>query len=146
MCSLLLNACSKHVQASLSPPPLSSLPPLSPSSSPTLPPLLLPLPQIGLSFDDVRMAVLVQRVVPAHYAFVIHTRNPSNNDPDEIFCELVRGLGECLRPALDGRGRETVPVCASVRTMTPFPPSVLTNGGDHTACATFPFLMLFSFS
>jgi alpha-glucan,water dikinase len=50
--------------------------------------------QIGLSFDDVRMAVLVQRVVPAHYAFVIHTRNPSNNDEKEIFCELVRGLGE----------------------------------------------------
>eukprot|EP00967_Tisochrysis_lutea_P102855 scaffold155060_cov20-Tisochrysis_lutea.AAC.1 len=48
--------------------------------------------QIGLSFEDVRMAVLVQRVVPAHYAFVIHTRNPSNNDPNEIFCELVRGL------------------------------------------------------
>lgn len=50
-------------------------------------------PQIGLSFEAVRMAVLVQRVVPAHYAFVIHTRNPSNNDPEEIFCELVRGLG-----------------------------------------------------
>ena len=55
--------------------------------------LCLTYTQIGLSFDDVRMAVLVQRVVPAHYAFVIHTRNPSNNDPDEIFCELVRGLG-----------------------------------------------------
>mmetsp|Transcript_19942 Transcript_19942/g.51852 ORF Transcript_19942/g.51852 Transcript_19942/m.51852 type:complete len:1521 (-) Transcript_19942:995-5557(-) len=54
------------------------------------------LRKIGLSFDDVRMAVLVQRVVPAHYAFVIHTRNPSNNDPNEIFCELVRGLGESL--------------------------------------------------
>jgi len=54
------------------------------------------LRKIGLSFEDVRMAVLVQRVVPAHYAFVIHTRNPSNNDPNEIFCELVRGLGESL--------------------------------------------------
>ncbi|KAF5828538.1 glucan water dikinase precursor [Dunaliella salina] len=54
------------------------------------------LRKIGLSFEDVRMAVLVQRVVPAHYAFVIHTRNPSNNDPGEIFCELVRGLGESL--------------------------------------------------
>jgi hypothetical protein len=52
--------------------------------------------QIGLSFEDVRMAVLVQRVVPAHYAFVIHTRNPSNNDEQEVFCELVRGLGELL--------------------------------------------------
>lgn len=49
--------------------------------------------QIGLNFDDVRMAVLCQRVVPAHYAFVIHTRNPSNNDEKEVFCEMVRGLG-----------------------------------------------------
>ena len=53
--------------------------------------------QVGLNFDDVRMAVLVQRVVPAQYAFVIHTRNPSNNDEEEVFCELVRGLGECVR-------------------------------------------------
>ena len=31
-----------------------------------------------------RMAVLVQRIVPARYAFVIHTRNPSNNDEGEV--------------------------------------------------------------
>ncbi|GFH06757.1 PPDK_N domain-containing protein [Haematococcus lacustris] len=35
------------------------------------------------------MAVLVQRVVPAQYAFVIHTRNPSNNNEDEVFCEML---------------------------------------------------------
>ena len=34
-----------------------------------------------------------QRVVPAQYAFVIHTKNPSNNDEQEVFCEMVRGLG-----------------------------------------------------
>ncbi len=45
--------------------------------------------QVGLNFDDVRM-------VPAKYAFVIHTRNPSNNDESEVFCELVIGLGESL--------------------------------------------------
>ncbi len=49
--------------------------------------------KVGLNFDDVRMAVLVQQVVPAHYAFVIHTKNPSNNDETEVFCEMVRGLG-----------------------------------------------------
>lgn len=38
------------------------------------------LRKVGLNFDDVRMAVLVQRVVPARYAFVIHTKNPSNNN------------------------------------------------------------------
>ena len=38
----------------------------------------------------------LQRVVPAQYAFVIHTKNPSNNDEEEVFCEMVRGLGEGL--------------------------------------------------
>jgi alpha-glucan, water dikinase len=33
--------------------------------------------KVGLNFMDLRMAVLVQRVVPAQYAFVIHTVNPS---------------------------------------------------------------------
>ncbi|GAX78330.1 hypothetical protein CEUSTIGMA_g5772.t1 [Chlamydomonas eustigma] len=54
------------------------------------------LRKVDLNFDDVRMAVLVQRVVPAQYAFVIHTKNPSNNDEEEVFCEMVRGLGESL--------------------------------------------------
>lgn len=31
--------------------------------------------KVGLDFMDLRMAVLVQRVVPARYAFVIHTVN-----------------------------------------------------------------------
>jgi alpha-glucan,water dikinase len=30
------------------------------------------------------MAVCVMRVVPARYAFVIHTKNPSNNDANEV--------------------------------------------------------------
>lgn len=42
------------------------------------------------------MAVLVQRVVPASYAFVAHTRNPTTRDADEIFTELVAGLGEAI--------------------------------------------------
>lgn len=52
--------------------------------------------RVGLNFMDLRMAVLVQRVVPAQYAFVIHTKNPSTGDADEIYCELVKGLGESL--------------------------------------------------
>uniref|UniRef100_A0A7S1X676 Pyruvate phosphate dikinase AMP/ATP-binding domain-containing protein n=1 Tax=Tetraselmis chuii TaxID=63592 RepID=A0A7S1X676_9CHLO len=50
----------------------------------------------GLPFMDLRMAVLVMRVVPAQYAFVIHTVNPATRDEDEIYCELVKGLGETL--------------------------------------------------
>ncbi|NTV52926.1 MAG: hypothetical protein HGA76_07950, partial [Candidatus Firestonebacteria bacterium] len=43
---------------------------------------------------DVAMAVLVQETVPADYAFVVHTENPSN--PDEVLVEVVQGLGESL--------------------------------------------------
>jgi alpha-glucan,water dikinase len=52
--------------------------------------------KVGINFDDVRMAVLVQRVIPARYAFVIHTENPTTGDMDEIYCEMVRGLGEAI--------------------------------------------------
>ena len=52
--------------------------------------------KVGLNFLDLRMAVLVQRVVPAAYAFVIHTENPTNGAKDEIFAELVAGLGESI--------------------------------------------------
>jgi alpha-glucan,water dikinase len=34
------------------------------------------------------MAVLVQEIVRADYAFVIHTTNPSNEDPSEIYAEV----------------------------------------------------------
>eukprot|EP01025_Chloroclados_australasicus_P029393 TRINITY_DN2937_c0_g1_i13.p1 TRINITY_DN2937_c0_g1~~TRINITY_DN2937_c0_g1_i13.p1 ORF type:complete len:933 (-),score=168.34 TRINITY_DN2937_c0_g1_i13:30-2582(-) len=52
--------------------------------------------KVRLSLRQLRMAVLVQRVVPAQYAFVIHTRNPATGDDNEIYCELVQGLGESL--------------------------------------------------
>ena len=52
--------------------------------------------KVGLDFADLRMAVLVQRVVPAAYAFVIHTQNPSSGATDEIYAEVVKGLGESI--------------------------------------------------
>ena len=42
------------------------------------------------------MAVLCQKIIPAEYAFVIHTKNPSTNDPNEIYSEVVYGMGETL--------------------------------------------------
>ena len=44
---------------------------------------LLSMRKVGLDFRDLRMAVLVQRVVPAAYAFVIHTHNPATGAADE---------------------------------------------------------------
>lgn len=39
---------------------------------------MLSMRKVGIDFRDIRMAVLVQRIVPAAYAFVIHTVNPTN--------------------------------------------------------------------
>jgi alpha-glucan,water dikinase len=57
---------------------------------------MLSMRKVGIDFRDIRMAVLCQRVVPAAYAFVIHTTNPSNGDENEIYAELVAGLGEAI--------------------------------------------------
>lgn len=56
-----------------------------------------------LSHDDLSMAVLVQSVVPASYAFVLHTTNPVSNDATQLYGELVIGLGETLVGAYPGR-------------------------------------------
>lgn len=46
--------------------------------------------------EDLYMAVLLQQVVPAQYAFVLHTANPLNGATDEMFGEVVVGMGESL--------------------------------------------------
>jgi alpha-glucan, water dikinase len=53
--------------------------------------------------EDLYMAVLIQSVVEADYAFVIHTVNPSIGDADELYAEIVRGLGETLVRNFPGR-------------------------------------------
>ncbi|MCU0788463.1 MAG: hypothetical protein MUC91_09795 [Verrucomicrobia bacterium] len=57
----------------------------------------------GLPHHLASMAVLVQEVVEAEYAFVIHTVNPATGNPDEIYAEIVRGLGETLVGNYPGR-------------------------------------------
>ncbi|KAF5755017.1 putative alpha-glucan, water dikinase [Helianthus annuus] len=49
------------------------------------------------------MVVLVQEIINADYAFIIHTTNPSSGDPSEIYAEVVKGLGETLVGAYLGR-------------------------------------------
>ncbi|WOL20108.1 alpha-glucan water dikinase 2 isoform X2 [Canna indica] len=56
-----------------------------------------------LNHDDLCMAVLVQEVISADYAFVMHTRNPLSGNPHEIYTEIVKGLGETLVGAYPGR-------------------------------------------
>jgi alpha-glucan,water dikinase len=57
----------------------------------------------GVPHDGLRMAVLIQQVVEADYAFVIHTANPLTGDRGEVFAEVVLGLGETLVGNYPGR-------------------------------------------
>jgi alpha-glucan, water dikinase len=50
----------------------------------------------GIADEGLLMAVLVQGVIAADYAFVVHTANPMTGDRDELLGELVSGLGETL--------------------------------------------------
>jgi len=59
--------------------------------------------RVGLPHESLFMSVLIQQVVPADYAFVIHTVNPSNGNRDELLGEVVLGLGETLVGNYPGR-------------------------------------------
>eukprot|EP00931_Biecheleriopsis_adriatica_P065295 TRINITY_DN39875_c0_g1_i1.p1 TRINITY_DN39875_c0_g1~~TRINITY_DN39875_c0_g1_i1.p1 ORF type:complete len:1562 (+),score=396.94 TRINITY_DN39875_c0_g1_i1:71-4756(+) len=61
------------------------------------------LAKAGRSFHELNMAVLVQEVVEAKYAFVLHTINPFTKDKDELYGELVAGRGETLVGNYPGR-------------------------------------------
>lgn len=44
--------------------------------------------KVKLDHDYLCMAVLVQEIISADYAFVIHTTNPSTGDSSEIYAEV----------------------------------------------------------
>ena len=58
---------------------------------------------LNIDHDDLMMAVLIQQVIAADYAFVIHTVNPLNGRDDELLAEVVPGLGETLVGNYPGR-------------------------------------------
>jgi alpha-glucan,water dikinase len=57
----------------------------------------------GIPHESLQMAVLIQEVVPAEYAFVLHTANPLTGAREEIFAEVVLGMGETLVGNYPGR-------------------------------------------
>ena len=61
------------------------------------------LAKAGRSFYDLNMAVLVQELLPAKYAFVLHTKNPFTQDANEVYGEVVPGRGETLVGNYPGR-------------------------------------------
>jgi alpha-glucan, water dikinase len=56
-----------------------------------------------IPLNSVVMSVLCQEVITGDYAYVLHTKNPMNNNIQEIYGELVLGLGETLVGAYEGR-------------------------------------------
>ena len=58
---------------------------------------------MNIPHRDLFMAVLVQEIVRAEYSFVIHTVNPSTGNRNEVYAEVVRGLGEALVANYPGR-------------------------------------------
>ncbi len=57
----------------------------------------------GIRHEDLMMSVLVQEVVQADYSFVIHTANPFSGEREEVYAEVVTGLGETLAANYPGR-------------------------------------------
>jgi len=52
--------------------------------------------EMGLSQDNIRLAVLVQQMVPADCSAVAFSANPVTGNPDDIFIEANWGLGESI--------------------------------------------------
>ena len=59
--------------------------------------------KVGIDLTQIKMSVLIQKIIPAEYAYVIHTKNPLNNSKNEIFAEVVCGMGETLVGAYEGQ-------------------------------------------
>jgi alpha-glucan,water dikinase len=57
----------------------------------------------GIPHENLLMAVLIQEVVPAEYAYIIHTVHPFSGNKEEWYAEVVLGLGETLAGNDPGR-------------------------------------------
>ncbi len=58
---------------------------------------------MGIPHSRLLMAVLVQEIVAADYSYVVHTVNPLTGNRNEIYAEVVLGLGETLVGNYPGR-------------------------------------------
>jgi alpha-glucan,water dikinase len=58
----------------------------------------------SIPHEALLMSVLIQKVVESDYSFVIHTVNPLTGAKDEVYAEVVPGLGETLAANYPGRG------------------------------------------
>lgn len=55
--------------------------------------------QAGIPHAQAHMAVLIQQMLTPDFSFVLHTVNPLNRNPREVYAEIAVGLGETLASA-----------------------------------------------
>ncbi|MBF0558073.1 MAG: hypothetical protein HQL08_04775 [Nitrospirae bacterium] len=53
----------------------------------------------GISHETALMAVLIQKVIVPELSFILHTDNPVDDNPEEVYMELAVGMGETLASA-----------------------------------------------
>jgi alpha-glucan,water dikinase len=63
----------------------------------------LSMQKLNLKYEELKISILTQKIIPSEYAFVIHTKNPINNNKKEIFSEIVNGMGETLVSSYEGQ-------------------------------------------
>ncbi|OEH76639.1 alpha-glucan water dikinase [Cyclospora cayetanensis] len=61
------------------------------------------LTKASRDYCELNMAVLVQELLPVRYSFVLHTKNPFSQDPNELYGEIAPGLGEAIVGNYAGR-------------------------------------------
>lgn len=52
--------------------------------------------QAGIPHASAHMGILIQQMVIPEFSFILHTRNPINQSPNEVYAEIAPGLGETL--------------------------------------------------
>src|SRR5437870_3989560 len=55
--------------------------------------------QSGIPHEQAHIAVLIQEMLTPNFSFVLHTVNPINHNPREVYAEIAVGLGETLASA-----------------------------------------------
>lgn len=108
------------------------------------------LAKAGRSFHDLNMAVLVQELVEAKYAFVLHTVNPFTHDKDELYGELVAGRGETWDGVAPSPGGSSGHQAARITRVASPLPDMCRRPGHGDSChstnrwAVVPWIWLWS--
>jgi phosphoglucan,water dikinase len=55
--------------------------------------------QANIPHEQAHIAILIQEMLIPDYSFILHTINPINHNPREVYAEIAVGLGETLASA-----------------------------------------------